>query len=270
MNSEIAFSDHEFSLLARLVHQTAGITLSAQKKEMLRMRIGKRLRALEESSFLAYFQRVQADPLELTEMINAVATNVTHFFREEHHFRFLATVLPELADRHGPLRLWSAGCATGEEPYSLAITTEESLGAAARDCRILASDISTRALQSAAAGIYSAADVAERLDKNLLHRYFQQGVAEQAGQIRVRSLLQEQIRFRQLNLLDEHYPFSRLFHVIFCRNVMIYFDPPTRLSILARMHRHLVAGGYLFLGHSETLVQRRDFVPAGLTVFRKV
>ena len=273
MTSETAFSDHEFALLSRLVQQSCGINLTPQKKDMLRMRIAKRMRLMGQKSFLAYYRLVRSDRQELTEMIDAVATNVTHFFREEHHFRFLRRALPALAQQHGELRIWSAGCASGEEPYSIAIVLDELFGASGGSGRpggrILATDISTRILHQAEQGIYLRHAVEERMPTSLMQQAFQLGVAAQEGQVRIKEPLRRLVRFARLNLLDETYPFARKFHVIFCRNVMIYFDQETKMKLLSRFHRHLADDGYLIIGHAETVLNRNDFIPADLTVFRK-
>ncbi len=272
MTSETVLSDHEFVLLSRLVQQSSGINLSPQKKEMLKMRIGKRMRIMGQKSFLAYYRIARSDRQELAEMIDAVATNVTHFFREEHHFRFLRRELPALAERHDSLRVWSAGCATGEEPYSIAITLYDLFGDSATKrgkVRILATDISTRALRYAEQGIYLRHDVEERVSESLLKQSFQRGVEGEEGKVLVKDHLRRMITFAQLNLVAETFPFSRKFHVIFCRNVMIYFNQETKMKILSHFHRILADDGYLIIGHAETVLNRTDFNMADLTVFRK-
>lgn len=260
-------------MLSRLVQKSCGIKLTPQKKEMLRMRIAKRMRLKGQKSFLAYYRIVSSDRQELVEMIDAVSTNVTHFFREEHHFRFLRRELPALAKRHGELRIWSAGCASGEEPYSIAMVLDELFGVSGDRGRtvgkILATDISTRILHQAEQGIFLRQDVEGRMPASLLQQAFQRGIAAQEGKVRIKEPLRRLVRFARLNLLDETYPFTRKFHVIFCRNVMIYFDQETKMKLLSRFHHYLADDGYLIIGHAETVLNRNDFVPTDVTVFRK-
>lgn len=258
----MTIGDREFALFRDLVHAHTGISLSLQKRYLLQARLGKRLRALGLTTYADYHQRLveEGDTRgELTRFINAITTNKTDFFREAHHFQYLSdVVVPGFKARAGAggdrrLRIWSAGCSSGEEPYTIAMTLGEALGAGVPcDVKILASDIDTDILARAAAGVYAVEQVGP-IPKPLLARYFLRGSAGQAGLVRVRPELQAMIRFRRINFLDEPWPIRTSFDVIFCRNVLIYFDRPTQQRILERLVGLLKADGLLFLGHSESI-----------------
>jgi len=195
---------------------------------------------------------------ELVRMLDAISTNKTSFFREEKHFDFLKQeVFPTYvkgknATGFHRLRFWSAGCSTGEEPYSLAMWLSECFGKNPRaDVKILASDISTKVLAQAKRGVYPA-DSLEEIPASLVRRYFQRGYARQEGYFRVKTSLREMVEFRRLNLI-EPFPFKEVFNLILCRNVMIYFDKKTQQSLINKLYGCLVDGGYLLIGHSETL-----------------
>jgi chemotaxis protein methyltransferase CheR len=255
-------SEKEFDLLRSFIHGQAGIFLGPQKREMLKARLSKRLRALGIPSFQSYYEHLQATgPAgeEWVHCINAVTTNVTGFYREAHHFRFLEEKwLPELRARAEStprkLRIWSAGCSTGEEPYSIAMSLCESLGPVARiwDTRILASDIDTEALQRAHRGVYPM-DRLSAVPPDLVPRYFLRGTGNNTGLVQVRPTLQAQVAFRRINLMEEPWPIHTRFDAIFCRNVMIYFDRDQQRRLIERFRAFLKEGGLLFLGHSESL-----------------
>jgi chemotaxis protein methyltransferase CheR len=260
---EFVLTDREFELLRRFVYEQTGIALGAHKREMLKARLGRRLRALGLQTFLDYYQLLtEGDPAgqERTHFVNAVTTNVTDFFREGHHFRFLAEQwLPGLrgqaarnGDRH--LRIWSAACSTGEEPYTIAMVLREALGAAAPcwDIRILASDIDTDALARATAGVYPLERLAG-VDPERLRRGFLRGTGANAGLASVRPEVRDLVTFRRVNLMDDPWPVRTRFDAIFCRNVLIYFDRPTQRRLLGRLIGMLKDDGLLFLGHSESL-----------------
>ena len=238
----------EFEQIRRLAYEKFGLDLRHGKEELVSARLGKQIRESRFRTFDEYCRHVLADRTgaALAAMIDALTTNFTSFFREPVHFEFLRrSVLPSL---DGRVRAWSAACATGEEPYSIAITALEELGHAAQDrLRILATDISTRALETARAAVY----LAERCEGTAppMARYLVRG---SGGRVRMRAEVRGLVEFRRLNLIE---PFQHLgaFHLIFCRNVMIYFDRPTRENLVRRLSDCLEPGGWLFTGHAESL-----------------
>ncbi|HJX17666.1 MAG TPA: protein-glutamate O-methyltransferase [Acidiferrobacterales bacterium] len=251
-------TDGEFRQLRELIHLHTGIALSEHKRALVCARLSRRLRHYQFTRYAQYYELLcQGDPdgVELMEMINAITTNKTDFFREAHHFQFLAEqVFPRL--RQGKarrLRLWSAATATGEEAYSLAMTVREAfVDAPDWDIKILATDIDTRVLSHAREGIYTA-EQATHVEPALLHRYFLKGHGELENRVRVKPALKTLLRFRQLNLLDEPWPMRAPFDVIFCRNVLIYFDKATQCRLLERMSTMLSPDGFLMLGHAEAV-----------------
>lgn len=267
-----------YSLLTTLIYREAGIKLGPHKRALLSSRLSKRMRALSMTSFYDYYKLVKRDKDELIEMLNSVAVNTTKFFREPYHFEFLRERLNDeiLSYRSSDktLRIWSAGCSTGEEPYSIAITLLEAMRTTGAnpmywDMKILASDISTKVLKVAAAGAYDREQLPDDLSPSVAKRYFTTKGALTEGGIVVRPNIREHIRFRRLNLKDTSLPFQRKFDVIFCRNVMIYFDDPMQSHVLENFRLHLRNGGYLFLGHSEIMLKRQGFRPAFITVYQK-
>jgi chemotaxis protein methyltransferase CheR len=256
------------------------------KKGLLISRLEKRLRRLGIDSLYKYYQKVKTDTEELVYMLNCISTNTTNFFRENHHFEYLENkVIPELLKTKKAekvIRIWSAGCSTGEEPYSIAITMHEAFrkdlqkdSTFQQDCfkgwdiRILATDISTKVLETAEIGIYDHEELPGDMPIDKIKRYFLKGMGKNEGKIKVKDFLKDTIRFRRLNLKDETYPFKRVFDVIFCRNVMIYFDKDMRQHVLSKFHYYLSDTGYLFLGHSESMFSKEQFVPVYITVYRK-
>lgn len=278
---EYNLSDSEFQQLRQLIYQLTGISLAESKRHLVKSRLQKRLIALKLARFKDYYNLLLTEPKdspERTAFINCVTTNKTDFFRERHHFDFVTrTVVPELASRVAAgeipkrIRVWHAGCSTGEEPYTLAITLREALAQrGAWDVRQLASDIDTGVLAHAERGVYERERVKPVPDA-LLRRYFLSGAGAQAEYVKVRKELQEQITFRQINLLDDPWPmrWDTRFDIIFCRNVVIYFDKPTQKRLFARFEERLHPGGYLFIGHSESLLGISDaFESLGQTIYR--
>ncbi len=253
-------SDREFEAFRALVATHTGIALGPHKRALLRARLGQRLRVLGLGTFTDYHRvLVEHDPAgeEIARFVNAMTTNKTGFYREAHHFAYLAerwrSQAGDRSGRGGPrvMRVWSAGCSTGEEPYTIAMTLVDAAGAAS-DChaRILASDIDTDVLQRAAAGIYSVDDVGA-IPRAALARHFLRGTGPNTGLVRLRPALRALVTFRRINLLDDHWPIRARFDVIFCRNVLIYFDRPTQQRVLERLVGFLEDGGVLVLGHSE-------------------
>lgn len=248
--------DSEFEFIRSLVYAHSRINLGPEKRELISSRLSKRLRATKMPTLGDYCELLQATDSkgELANLIDAISTNHTFFFRERAHFDFLREVaVPELRARakpSEPFNVWSAACSSGEEPYSIAMTLAGSLPRA--PWHIRATDISYRVLTDAQLAIYRN-DVVQRLPEALMRKYFQRGFGPQEGQFRVKTALREHVSFHQLNLLEGELPFSDMFQVIFCRNVMIYFDRATQEELVARLTRRLVPGGYLCVGHAEGL-----------------
>ncbi|WP_210399189.1 CheR family methyltransferase [Steroidobacter denitrificans] len=249
--------DAEFEFIRHVIGENAGIVLGPNKRQLVQGRLGRRLRELGLSSYAAYCDHVrESGPEELVRLINALTTNVTAFFRENHHFEALASyMLPEAMQRNAAsrrIRLWSAGCSTGEEPYCLAMTAIEAIGSSARwDLKILATDIDSNVVASAQGGIYPVERL-EAVPQGRLSRFFHKGRNEQTGRAMLKREVRDRVTFRTLNLLH-NWPMRGPFDVIFCRNVMIYFDQPTRERLVRRFAELLVPGGYLCIGHSESI-----------------
>ncbi len=253
--------DRLFQQFSRLVYELCGINLHEGKKALLQARLNKRLRLTGIGSYEEYFKFITSGRHtgEFVNFLDSISTNLTYFFRESPHFDFLDKVaLPELIEnkrkkRDSRVRIWSAGCSTGEEPYSLAMCVLAHLPDIARwDFRILATDISTRVLETANRGIYSEEKVS-KVPPALRQAHFQKiSGANGKPDFRIASHVKRIITFHRLNL-KEHYSFKGLFDFIFCRNVMIYFDKKTQEEIVNRMAGFLALGGYLCIGHSESL-----------------
>ncbi|HOW17859.1 MAG TPA: protein-glutamate O-methyltransferase [Phycisphaerae bacterium] len=269
-------TDEQFERISDLVKSLCGINLHQGKKELVKARLSKRLRALGFAGFDEYIRYVQNDGGgdELVAMLDAISTNLTSFFREPGHFDYLAEqVLPGIAARAGPgrrsLRIWSAGCSTGEEPYTIAIVTAECLpDPDSWDVRILATDLSTRVLAQARQGLYGA-DRLKDVPGLLVSRYFTCVETRPRRLYRVNDHLRGRVTFARLNLLGP-WPMRGPFDVIFCRNVMIYFDKPTQARLVERFWELLAPDGVLFVGHSESLAgvkHRFEYVQP--TVYRK-
>ncbi|MBA3968037.1 MAG: protein-glutamate O-methyltransferase [Nitrospirales bacterium] len=248
-------TDKEFELFKHLIYQQVGITLDVPKKTLLVSRLGKRLRELNLSSYQAYYDCVsgKGGEDELMKLLDLVSTNKTDFFREPGHFDFLRDqILPEVKSTR-TLRIWSSASSSGEEPYTIAMTLSDAIVDIKRwDIKILASDISTRVLAKAASGIYEEERVSQ-LPKDLVQRHFLCGKGAQAGKLQVRPQIAGLVAFRRINLMDPTFPIRSPLDVIFCRNVMIYFDRPTQGRLMEKFFRYLRPGGYLFIGHSESL-----------------
>lgn len=263
--------DRDFNRARELIRRFAGIALADSKKALVHGRLASRVRTLGISP-AAYLQKVEDDAVEREQFINALTTNVTDFFREKHHFDALRTeLLPRLYRARQStrrLRLWSAGCSSGEEPYTLAMTLRTLEIPAGFDVKILATDLDSNILARAAAGIYPLARV-EPVPEPERRRFFQLGKGDQSGQARVTDELRSLITFRQLNLMND-WPFKGQMDVIFCRNVMIYFDDATRRRLVDRFVQRLAPDGVLMLGHSESLMGLHpQLASAGRTIFEK-
>jgi chemotaxis protein methyltransferase CheR len=266
--------DGEFNLIKEIIHKESGIHLSEMKKALVQSRVMKRLRELKIWNYEDYCDYLANNyDAEIVNLINCITTNKTDFFREPRHFDFLKqTALPEFeraGKRH--IKIWSAGCSIGAEPYTIAISVQEHFrGRTAPDIKILATDIDTQVLRKAESGIYTAYEV-ENIDIEILKRYFMRGTGENDGLFKIKDPPKKVITFRRLNLLDDEYPMRGAFDVIFCRNVIIYFDTDSRKRLFEKFHGYLNKDGYLIMGHSETLTgltNRFRFI--GNTIYRKV
>jgi len=268
MDREFAFTKADFEKVKTLIYRHAGIALGDSKQNMVYSRLARRLRANKLTRFSDYLQVIEGDKgEELQTFVNSLTTNLTSFFREQHHFPILAGLLRNLAAR-AEIRIWCAAASTGEEPYSIAITALEALGPKASRVRITASDIDTNVIATAQAGSYPEESL-RKMDEATARRYFHRGGREPEGRARVKQELQSMVEFRRLNLLDATWPLKQPFDAIFCRNVMIYFDRPTQRKVLEKFLPLLLPHGRLFVGHSENLGYARDlFHLEGHTVYR--
>ena len=264
---EFVFTDDDFDRIRRFIHQRAGIALNPSKKDMVYGRLVRRIRALQLPSFTAYLERLFSERggEELEHFVNALTTNLTYFFREEHHFPILAD---HLRSRSGEVSIWCCAASTGEEPYSLAMTALETASSSARlNVNIVATDLDTNVLRVGAEGIYGA-EAINKLPAGMANRYFDR-VDDQRW--RAKPALRQMIRFQQLNLVDTQWSVRGPFDAIFCRNVMIYFDRDTQLAVLRRFAPLLKPDGLLFVGHSENFYHATDlFRLRGKTVYERV
>jgi chemotaxis protein methyltransferase CheR len=261
---QASISDLDYRRLNDLIRSEWGIEFPAAKRVMVETRLGKRARALGLGSLSAYCELLfspRGRQEEIAQLIDAVTTHKTDFFREPAHFEHLTrSIVPELVRLFGagirrPLAVWSSACSTGEEPYTIAMVLAEHARSARSGSyrfQIDATDISPVVLETALAGVYPAGLV-EPVASELRRRYLLRSRDRTAERVRIVPELRERVRFRQLNLLDADYGFQEPLDVVFCRNVMIYFDRPTQQTVLGRMCRALRAGGYLIMGHSESL-----------------
>ena len=271
MGPQRSMSRSTFARFRSLIYRLSGIALGEGKEGLVRARVSKRLRALRIDDYDQYFDHLMADVTgdEIIHLLDVISTNVTSFFREESHFR----VLSEAARRwegegRRRLRLWSAACSTGEEPYSMAMTLLEAFEGRAMDLRILATDLSTRALERARQAVY----VPEKLGgvpEDFRRRYFEAD-RRNPGAFRAGAALRKSVAFARLNLAEVPFPMSGPFDAVFCRNVMIYFDGEVRRRLVAEIRRLLRPGGYLIVGHSESLTgMAGDFKNVGPSVYVK-
>ncbi|VAV90408.1 Chemotaxis protein methyltransferase CheR [hydrothermal vent metagenome] len=265
---EFEWRDQDYKFLSALLHEKTGIVLAEKKKEMMYGRLVRRLRLLKLNSFKDYCTYLQgpSGEKELGFALNSITTNTTSFFREKHHFDFLREeILPPIRreiDRNPGhhARIWSAGCSSGQEPYSIAMVMRDILGPRGTNSRILATDLDTAIIDTARAGRYDEKICQEACPKDAGHMT--------GGQMEIRSELKNMITFKQLNLLHD-WPMTGKFDVIFCRNVMIYFDQETQDNLVRRFADRLKDGGFLFVGHSESLLNATDiFANIGKTTYR--
>ncbi|WP_295641634.1 CheR family methyltransferase [uncultured Methylibium sp.] len=267
---EFSFDSGDFERVRTLIYQRAGISLQAGKQAMVYSRLSRRLRETTHRSFASYLQWLEsssgpAGEAEWQEFVNCLTTNLTSFFREEHHFPLLAQALQQR--RGQATRIWCNAASTGEEPYSLAMTVLETLGPQPQ-ATILASDIDTKVLATASRGVYDAES--RGLSPQRLKTHFLRGTGTNAGMIRVRPELAKLIEFRSFNLMAGSWSLGEPFDIVFCRNVMIYFDAKTQRRVLEGMHRAMKPGSLLFVGHSENFSDARElFRLRGKTVYER-
>jgi chemotaxis protein methyltransferase CheR len=257
---EFDFTRADFERVRGLIYQRAGISLADSKQEMVYSRLARRLRANGIASFASYLDALEAGrmPAEWESFTNALTTNLTSFFREAHHFPLLAEhALKARASHGGPLTIWCSASSTGEEPYSIAMTVCEAFDTLTPPVQIIATDIDTNVLATASAGVYPIERV-DKMEQARLRRFFLKGKGAQEGLVRVRPELRQLITFRQLNLLADGWDVKGPFDVIFCRNVMIYFDKATQRKILSRFVPLMKPDALLFAGHSENFLYVSD------------
>ncbi len=282
LNTNSSLTEKDFYRLSSFIHSYCGIKMPLSKKTMLEARLNKRLRLLRMSSYSEYCKYLFSNGIEKNELINlinVITTNKTDFFREPEQFKILLKeVLPELTANLGigirrPLMTWSAGCSTGEEPYTLAMTLSEfsarcpGLGF---NYTVLASDISTKVLDTARKAIYNK-NCIEPIPDSLKQKYLLRNKDRRKDLFRIVPALRNRVRFRRLNFIDEDFSMREKMDIIFCRNVIIYFDKATQEKVINRFYTHLSDGGFMFLGHSETLNgMSHPFKQIVPTIYRKV
>ena len=280
MNANMpALTDAEFNELVKIIYDKTRIQMTNHKRALVTSRLSKRLRALHMDSFREYIDFVKnAKDEALTNFVNAVTTNKTDFFRENKHFEYMkSNFLPEWEKKFKEgkvknLRIWSAACSTGEEPYTIQMTLHEYFGSNydRYDIKVLASDIDTNVLAHGRAGIYKEESV-EPIQPNILRKYFLKGTGDKEGLYKVKDILQKNLFFRQLNFKDEDFDIHTQFDLIFCRNVIIYFDKEFQKELFNKFHRYLKEDGLVFIGHSETLFGVSDkFKYVSSNIYKKI
>ena len=264
---EFVWTNADFARVQALIYQRAGISLHDGKHAMVYSRLSRRLRDTGHTSFHDYLCWLEThDGPEWQEFVNALTTNLTAFFREQHHFEIFASHLRSKPSANW--RVWCNAASTGEEPYSIVITALEALSVNA-SFKLTASDIDSRVLATAAQGVYRL-DSVKGLSPERLQKFFLKGKGGNAGMVRAKPELRRAIDFMSVNLIRDDWPFKEPFDVVFCRNVMIYFDAPTQRRVLERIHRVLKPGGMLFVGHAENFSESKDlFTLRGKTVYER-
>lgn len=265
---EFDFTSSDFERVRKLIYQHAGISLAPIKQDMVYSRLARRLRALNLRSFGDYLNQLERNQNadEWEKFVNSLTTNLTSFFREPHHFPIFAEHLKHIEAQRRPIRIWCSAASTGEEPYSIAITVLETLTNTS-NVSIMATDIDTNVLATAEKGVYPI-DRVEKMSPERLRKFFLKGTGSQEGLVCARPELRRMIQFKRLNLLEDGWPVKGPLDVIFCRNVMIYFDKPTQHKILERFAPMLQPDGLLFAGHSESFLHAADlFKSLGRTVY---
>lgn len=266
---EFEFKASDFERVRKLIYGHAGISLSPAKQDMVYSRLARRLRATGMKSFSQYLDHLEhsRDAAEWERFVNSLTTNLTSFFREPHHFPLLANHLRKVAATRKQINIWCCAASTGEEPYSIAMTVADTFPNGGPQVSILCSDLDTNVLATAEKGVYPR-DRTDKIPQEQLKRYFLKGTGAQEGLASVRPELRRMLTFRQINLLEPGWPVKGPLDVIFCRNVMIYFDKPTQYKILSRFAPLLQPDGLMFAGHSESFLHAADlFRSLGKTVY---
>ena len=273
-------SEAEFKKIAAYIEKNVGIKMPPEKRLMMQSRLSSRLKALHLDSYKQYIDYVfsgkDKDSHEIIMMIDAMTTNLTEFFREPQHFDFMkGTVLPQYAAQgRNQIKIWSAGCSTGQEPYTLSMVMASYIKnnplSSIRDYSVLATDISTKVLDKAASAIYPM-DAVKGIPKEIMHQYFLKGKDPANPAVRLKQDIRSHVNFMRLNFMDEDYGFRDTLQIIFCRNVLIYFDKQNQEKVIRQFLRYLEPGGYLFLGHSETIFgMTLPFKTVAPTVFQRI
>ncbi len=273
-----SLTPREFKKFRDIIYYKTGVNLGEQKRDLVLSRLTKRLRILNIKTFEEYYHYISHDgnSSEITAMINRITTNVTSFFRENHHFHVLRDiVIPQLMEKGAAsgrrkVRIWSAGCSTGQEPYSIAITLADAFrGHVGWDIKILATDLDTEVLSKGENGVYSK-EVVDKVPQEQMRRFFKKGLGENKGLYQVTSNIRDMVVFRQLNLTMERFPIRGPLDAIFCRNVIIYFDKKMKEKLIRTFNGLLGNNGYLFMGHSESLIaMKEEFNYIHNTVYQK-
>jgi len=264
---EFNFTAKNFKRVQKLIYDHAGIALSESKQELVYSRLSRRLRATGIRTFDEYLSLLKRnDGVEWEAFTNSLTTNLTSFFRESHHFPLLAEQMHKYKGSE-PFTIWCSAASTGEEPYSIAMTAVDAFGSFNPPVTIIATDLDTNVLETAQKGVYPEARI-DKMERDMIIRFFLRGAGKQDGMVRVREELRNMITFRQLNLLDKTWPLRNSFHVLFCRNVMIYFDKPTQLEILKKFVPLMHNDGLLYAGHSESFYHAEAYFKLrGKTVY---
>ncbi|MFH1057375.1 MAG: protein-glutamate O-methyltransferase [Pseudomonadota bacterium] len=278
LQTALSINDQEFDNIRRLVKAKTGISLGLHKRDLVVSRLARRLRALGLATFSQYVDYLgNDDGTEMVQMINRITTNKTDFFREKHHFDYMAgQLLPELVaagEQTGQrrVRIWSAGCSSGEEPYSLAITLNEFFERLPGwDVKVLATDLDTGMLEKASRGEYEAAAL-EPVPQALVNKYFDRQGRGEAARYQAKPVLRGMLTFRKFNLMHPEYPLKVPLDFVMCRNVLIYFDQDDKMDILRKFHAVIKPNGHIFVGHSESLMMVKElFRYVATTVYRKI
>ena len=270
---DFEFSEKDFKYIRNLISEHTGIVLAEHKVDMVYGRLTRRLRELNLTSFDSYLSNLESDEQELIHFVNALTTNLTSFFREKHHFEFLASkLLPQIMKNKASkrLRIWSAGCSSGEEPYTIAMTVRSIIPAnSGWDVKILATDLDSNMVKKGSDGIYTE-DRVTGLSEQQMKQWVKKGKGDTSGMVKMDDRLREMITFKQLNLMHE-WPMKGPFDLIFCRNVLIYFNKDTQGMLFDRYADMLVDDGYLMIGHSESMYKICDrFKLLGQTIYKRL
>ncbi|WP_239995817.1 CheR family methyltransferase [Nitrincola tibetensis] len=272
IDREFVFNPEDFERIRLLIRSRVGIALSDKKRDLVYSRIARRLRSLGLRTFSDYLDYLAQEQDEMQDFINALTTNLTSFFREAHHFDFLADQMRQV-NALGQMRrftIWSSACSTGEEAYSIAMTAIETFGSWTPPVKILATDVDTHVLAQARQGVYGLERI-EKMDVQRLKAFFLKGKGDRQGSVKIRPEVQALVSFQQLNLLAPSWHLRGPFDAIFCRNVMIYFDKPTQYSVLEKFHPLLNESGLLYAGHSESFQHAANlFKSKGKTIYQPV